>query len=288
MLRDLWDFLTDRRQLSMRDRETGEVHWKLNLSPIALWGSVITIFILLFVSLMLIMAYTPILDIFPSYRTKNEEMHDKMVNAIMHSNAMEQSMSDVIEYNDAVTCILNGRTPASQSILLSDSTRYDKSTVARNGADSLMRAMVEDPNSAYSLTNTKPQKVEAPIFVMPINGQLTRSYKSSHSDYDIALTPTTADAAVMAVEKGTILDVNTSIDGYFSVTIQHAGGYVTVYRNLSEVLVHRNEIVMSGSVIGSVGRVDEGDTSHTAELTFELWRDGVPLNPEPYIFGKGR
>ena len=74
----------------MRDRESGEVHWKLNLSPIGLWGSIITLVIIVIVTLMLLMAHTSILDIFPSYRTKNEAMHDKMTAAIMRLDAMEQ------------------------------------------------------------------------------------------------------------------------------------------------------------------------------------------------------
>ena len=288
MFRDLWDFLTDRRQLSMRDRETGEVHWKLNLSPIGVWGIIIGFVVVLFVALTLVMAYTPILDMLPSYRTKSEDVHDRMVEATMRVNSMEQSMSDIMEYNDAVTCILNGSTPALQSTLLSDSTRYDKSMVVRSVADSLLRRDMESADSPYSLENTKTAKVEAPIFVMPIHGTLTRSFQASQSDYDIVLTPTTADATVRAVEKGTIIDINNGIDGYASVTIQHAGGYVSVYRNLSEVLVHHRDIVMSGAVIGDVGRTESDGVNHAAELIFELWRDGLPLNPEPYIFGKGR
>jgi hypothetical protein len=40
---------------------------------------------------------------------------------------------------------------------------------------------------------------------------------------------------------------------------------------------------MAPSFIG-----EDGDASQSPELAFELWRDGLPLNPEPYIFGKGR
>lgn len=288
MFRQIWDFLTDRRQLSMRDRESGEIHWKLNLSPIAVVGSVITLVVVIGAVLMLLMAHTSILNIFPSYRTQNEAMHDKMVNSIMRLNEMEQSMEDMLEYNDAVTCILNGSTPASQSTALLDGTRYDKSTVERNEADSLLRVKMESEDSDYALANTKRPKIEAPVFVMPINGTLSRSFSSSRSNYDIALTPTTTDATVVAVDGGTVIGLNDLSDGYAVVAIQHAGGYVSVYKNLSEVLVRRGQPLKGGAAIGRVGVVDNAQTEHVAELVFELWRDGVAVDPEPYIFGKGR
>jgi murein DD-endopeptidase MepM/ murein hydrolase activator NlpD len=287
MLRQIWDFLTDRRQLSMRDRESGEVHWKLNLSPLALWGSVFTLVVIIVVGLMLLIAYTNVLDIFPSYRTKNEAMHDNMVSAIMRLDEMEQNMADKEEYYDALARILNGSTPASQSTTMLDDTRYDKSTVERNDADSLLRAKLESEDDDYSLTNTKRPKIEAPIFVKPIDGLLSRGFDSSQSDYDIAMTPT-ADATVMAIDSGTVIGLSDMNDGYAVVVIQHAGGYVSVYRNLSEVLVRRGQPLKSGAAIGRVGSVSQDDTAHVAELVFELWRDGVAVNPEPYIFGKGR
>ncbi|MBR2429634.1 MAG: M23 family metallopeptidase [Alistipes sp.] len=287
MFRNIWEFLTDKRQLSMRDRESGEVHWKLNLSPIGLWGSIITLVIIVIVTLMLLMAHTSILDIFPSYRTKNEAMHDKMTAAIMRLDAMEQEMEDMLEYNEAVTTILNGSTPASQSTTLSDGTRYDKTTVERSEADSLLRADMEGEGGDYALSNTKRPKIEAPIFAMPLNGHISRGFNSPQSDYDIALTPTSTDTTVMSIESGTVIGLNNQSDGYALVAIQHAGGYVSVYKHLSEVLVRRGQMVKGGTPIGSVGSIVEENTEHTAELVFELWRDGVAVDPEPYIFGRG-
>ena len=68
MLRNIWEYLTDKRQLSMRDRKGEEVHWKINVSPLAMWSSVITLFIVITIILLLLMAHTSILEIFPSYR----------------------------------------------------------------------------------------------------------------------------------------------------------------------------------------------------------------------------
>lgn len=288
MFRNIWDFLTDKRQLSMRDRESGEVHWKLNMSPIGVCGSIFAFVVIIFVGLMLVMAYTPILNLFPSYRTQNEEMHDEMTEGIARLNTMEGEMNDMIEYYESVATILNGSTPASQSTTLSDGTRYDKSTVERSEADSLLRAEMEGEDSVYSLANTKRPKIEAPIFIMPLEGHLSRGFDSPQSDFDIAMRPTGTDTSVKSVEGGTVISINNLSDGYASISIQHSGGYVSVYKNLSEVLVRRGQAVQGGTVIGRVGSINVDDTTHVAELIFELWRDGIPVDPELYIFGQSR
>lgn len=285
MFRNIWSFINDKRQLSMRDRESGEVHWKLNISPIGVWSSLFALVVILFVGLMLLMAFTPILDIFPSYRTKNEAMHDNMTASIMRLDAMEREMNDMLEYYESVTTILSGSTPASQSTTLSDGVRYDKSTVERSEADSLLRQQMEGDNSAYALSNTKRPKIEAPIFSMPLDGYLTRGFNSPHSDFDIAMSPTSVDTSVKSVEAGTVIAINNLSDGYASITVQHSGGYLSVYKNLSEVLVRRGQSLLGGTVIGSVGSLQIDDTTHAAELVLELWRDGVPVDPELYIFG---
>jgi murein DD-endopeptidase MepM/ murein hydrolase activator NlpD len=210
-------------------------------------------------------------------------MHDKMVSSIMRLNEMEQSMEDMLEYNDAVTCILNGSTPASQSTAILDGTRYDKSTVERNEADSLLRVKMESEDSDYALSNTKRPRYEAPIFSAPIDGVVSRPFNDPLSNGDIILTPLGSDMTVMAVEQGTIVGISNQTDGTVVVTMQHSGGYVSVYGNLSELLVRRGNRVSSGSAIGRVGSISNETVNHSAELKFELWRDGALLDPEPYI-----
>lgn len=283
MLRNIWEYLTDKRQLSMRDRKGEEVHWKINVSPLAMWSSAITLFIVITIILLLLMAHTSILEIFPSYRNKVADMHDTLTAEIMNVRDMEQRVDDIREFNDAITTILNGSTPASHSTTLSDATRYDKTTVARNEADSLHRLKMESEDSEYALSNTKRPKYETPIFLSPIDGIVSRHYDDPLSDGDIILTPMGSDMTVMAVEQGTVVGISNQTDGTVVVTMQHSGGYVSVYGNLSELLVRRGQRVSSGSAIGRVGSISNETVKHTAELEFELWRDGAVLNPEPYI-----
>ena len=67
-----------------------------------------------------------------------------------------------------------------------------------------------------------------------------------------------------------------------SITIHHNGGYISVYKNLGEILVRKGQTVQSGSVIGRLSSHEESRETNL-ELGFELWRDGTAVDPERYI-----
>jgi len=63
-----------------------------------------------------------------------------------------------------------------------------------------------------------------------------------------------------------------------SVLIKH-GSYYTVYANLDEVFVVKEETLKRGEALG---RVKEGDNGIT-EFHFEIWKGSNKLNPEPWL-----
>ena len=280
----LWSQLTDKRQLSMRDRDSDESHWKMNITPIGVISGISAFVIILFVVLMLLMAYTPILEILPGYKTRSEKMRDQMVESIMHIDSMERLMGRMLEYNDAVTKIINGSTPTLHSTILTDSIQYDKTTVLPTRADSLLRSILERSEGEYSLENTREANPVAAMFSIPMHGTITRTFDAPDSSYDITIMSVDSDRSVMAVENGTVVGVTQGSAGNISIIIQHANGYISVYKQLGEALVRKGQIVQSGAVIGT--QATEPDSDKAIDLGFELWRDGTAVDPERYILFK--
>jgi hypothetical protein len=280
----LWSQLIDKRQLSMRDRNSDEPHWKVNITPIGLISGVTALLIILVTILMLLMAYTPVLEILPGYKTRSEKMHDQMVESIMQIDSMERLMNRMQEYNDAVTQIINGSTPTLHSTVLTDSIQYDKTTVLPTRADSLLRSLLERSEGEYSLENTREANPVAAMFSIPMHGTITRSFDAPDSSYDITIMSIDSDRSVMAIESGTVVGVTQGSSGHISIIIQHANGYVSIYKQLGEALVRKGQIVQSGAVIGS--QATEPDSDKSIDLGFELWRNGTAVDPERYILFK--
>lgn len=273
--------MTDKRQLVMRGRTDNEVEWRLNITPIGLWGGIAGLIILIFITLLLLMSYTSILDILPGYRTDAEKREAHLRESIMRLDIMERNMSEILAYNEAVATIMGGSTPTVHSTVMTDTIRYDKSRILPTRADTLLRAALESTTGEYSLSNTKPLKAEAAMFSSPMRGTITRNFDAPESSYDVAIMSIDGDDSVMAVENGTVIGTVEHGQGIGSVTIQHGGGYISVYKQLGEILVRKGQTVQSGAVIGRLNTPEAEEQNTTLE--FELWRDGTAVDPERYI-----
>jgi len=110
----------------------------------------------------------------------------------------------------------------------------------------------------------------------PITGE-----RSFHSGVDI---PAPEGTPILAMADGTVIAAN-STDSWgggwgFFVRIQHEGGYETLYAHCSRIAVVNGQEVRKGDVIGFVGSTGRSTGPH---LHFEVWRNGVRVNPLNYF-----
>jgi len=68
------------------------------------------------------------------------------------------------------------------------------------------------------------------------------------------------------------------------VTIKHLQGLTTIYGHLSQISVRKNSFVRQGDIIGMVGKTGNANSrSILPHLHFEVRKDGVPVDPLPYL-----
>lgn len=282
-MKEFWNRVTDKRQLVLKERNGDEIFWRVNLSPLSLWACIVGVVAMILFVLLLLMAYTSILDILPRYRTQSERLNEQLTEHIMRLDMMERNMNDILAYNEAVATIMGGSTPTLHSTILTDTIRYDKSRILPTRADSLLRDALESITGEYSLSNTKPLQSESARFSTPMRGSIIRNFDAPESSYDIAIMSLDGESSVMSVERGTALAVEEQADGTLNVMIQHTEGYISVYKNLGETLVRKGQSVQSGAVIGRI-RTSAGEGIEEKNiLTFELWYNGTAVDPELYI-----
>ena len=282
-MKEFWNRVTDKRQLVFKERNGDGIFWKVSLSLLSLWACIVGVVAMILFVLLLLMAYTSILDILPKYRTQSERLNEQLTEHIMRLDMMERNMNDILAYNEAVATIMGGSTPTLHSTILTDTIRYDKSRILPTRADSLLRDALESITGEYSLSNTKPLQSESARFSTPMRGSIIRNFDAPESSYDIAIMSLDGESSVMSVERGTALAVEEQADGTLNVMIQHTEGYISVYKNLGETLVRKGQSVQSGAVIGRI-RTSAGEGIEEKNiLTFELWYNGTAVDPELYI-----
>lgn len=118
-----------------------------------------------------------------------------------------------------------------------------------------------------------------PYFKHPVKGVLSQKFnKKNHPGIDIV---TEKDHAVKACLSGTVIYSGyTRKDGYILI-LDHANGYLSVYKHNRTALKKMGAKVQLGDPIAIVGNT--GENSDGPHLHFELWYDQIPVNPEDYI-----
>lgn len=92
------------------------------------------------------------------------------------------------------------------------------------------------------------------------------------------------DPTVMAVLDGTVTDVSYKYMTGYTVTIEHADGFVSVYSSLAEdVAVQEGEAVTKGQKIGEMSTSAAGEATYGAHLDFTLLQNGQEVDPNDYI-----
>ncbi|MDG2111540.1 MAG: M23 family metallopeptidase, partial [Actinomycetota bacterium] len=64
------------------------------------------------------------------------------------------------------------------------------------------------------------------------------------------------------------------------VIIDHGGGYESRYAHQEHLTVTAGDLVRAGDLIGSVGSTGNSTGPH---LHFEVRRDGVSVDPQPWL-----
>lgn len=130
-------------------------------------------------------------------------------------------------------------------------------------------------------TKSLPRTVASGFFRYPLRGYITSRYGQRwgrlHTGVDIAA-PT--GSPIYAADGGTVIFSGWESGYGYLIKIDHKNGYVTYYGHASKLLVKSGDKVYKGQEVALVG-----STGHTTgpHLHFEVRKNGVPVNPLPYL-----
>lgn len=101
--------------------------------------------------------------------------------------------------------------------------------------------------------------------------------RAFHRGVDISLP---AGSPVRATAAGTVVAVERQVGLGLVVKIDHGGGLQTVYAHLERSLVRPGQLVERGRRIARSGSSGRSSAPH---LHYEVRRDGLAINPRPYL-----
>ena len=114
----------------------------------------------------------------------------------------------------------------------------------------------------------------------PLSGTLSRGFDaaSGHFAIDIAAAEGTP---VRSVGDGYVTFADWTQAGGYTIAVQHASGYLSVYKHNARLLKRAGERVRSREVVALSGNT--GEITSGPHLHFELWRDGLAQDPASFL-----
>lgn len=237
----------------------------------------LTLVVILFVVILTTVAYTPILDLIPGY--PGNRSRQLILENIARLDSMETLVVRWERYNRDIQMVMDGVNVSSlteDTIIKSSKT----SPFPRSVSDSLLRKQIET-DSSYMLVRSNPrQRAEVSFSIIsPVGGTIVRPFNPKQGMFGVEIAPQ-PNQAVMAVMDGTVISTGWTTESGNSITIQHAGNMVSIYRRAARILAQTGQRVRSGEAIA----ITSTQTSErTPLLIFELWNNGNAVDPENYI-----
>lgn len=238
-------------------------------------------FILLFAFIWAAIAYTPIRELIPGYPDA------KMRNDIIQNKIRLDSIEIEIDYRDQYFANLNSviRGEKSNDFLNEKSDLSQNVDLSNNHSisDSILRHNI-DLNEKLSLpvklSPTNSIALEKLHFFSPVRGMVTNEFNplSNHFGTDVVAGP---NEVVKATLDGTVTMAAWTIETGHVIQIQHDNNLISVYKHNAELLKKVGNRVKAGDAIAIIG--NSGELTTGPHLHFEIWQNGVALNPEELI-----
>ena len=114
----------------------------------------------------------------------------------------------------------------------------------------------------------------------PFGGGISDGFDLSHGHFGVDL-EAAEGVLVHAVDDGTVLISDYTVEHGYVMAIQHRNNRISVYKHNASLLKEVGELVQMGDVIASVG--NSGTQTTGPHLHFEWWVSGQPINPAPWL-----
>jgi murein DD-endopeptidase MepM/ murein hydrolase activator NlpD len=116
----------------------------------------------------------------------------------------------------------------------------------------------------------------------PVGGFVTRAFdaRDGHFAVDIAVEE---GSVVRSVGDGYVILADWTQEGGDAMVVQHADGFVSVYKHNQRLLKRVGDRVRDREAIAMSG--NSGEVTTGPHVHFELWQDGLAQDPRDYVLG---
>ena len=243
-------------------------------------GALILAVIAIIFGVTILIAFTPLREYIPGYPTG--KLKQMLINNVLVVDSLEQEAQRRDLYFKNFRAMLAGETPSDTVIKRGVAVRPDQVQFKKYDHDSLFKEEIaqEQMNLGFNSTPGGKTGVAGLLFFPPLNGLITGKHDLSIRHFGVDIVGK-VNSRISAALDGTVIFAGWTIDTGYVIYLQHEQNLVTVYRHNAELLKIQGDKVRAGEAIAIMG--NSGKETTGPHLHFEMWLNGVSVDPEEYI-----
>ncbi len=249
-------------------------------------------------ALLALVIFTPLREWIPGYGTaeiqRSARLNALRLAAMQDSLAMQQQYMTQLRklmLGQIDSSLVGGERPPEPALAVSgELAEVTADPLSKDWTDheqpalSLERLPADEPPPVTPVSTAGERylaRLRFPV-LPPVNGFLTRGFDARTGHYAIDLA-VEEGSVVRAVGDGHVIFADWTHEGGFTLAIQHADGYVSVYKHNQRLLKRVGDRVRDREAIALSG--NSGEITTGPHLHFELWHNGLAQDPRLYFLG---
>ena len=279
-IKSVWKKLRFSYKLTIFNEHTLEQVLMFRISRLTVILSMLIAVLIIGALTIYLITRTPLRRTLPGYVTP--EMRSQIVDNALAVDSLTRIVNINKAYLDNLANIFSGNIPLDSIDINSEQTlqtySIDSLLPASNATNSFLRKYAEE--GKYTLDVFNQNVADNLIFYPPVKGRVTQTYNPQRRIFGICITPP-RQSPVAAVLDGTVIATYFTAEEGYVIEVQHNNNYISIYRCNDRLLKSVGQKVSEGENIAISGNLIEGKIRPYVE--FQLWHQGVPLNPSEYI-----
>ena len=277
-------------QLVVRNMQNYDAVGTYKLTPLNVYLAVSTVFLVVAALVFVLIAYTPLREYIPGYgdvvqREQLNELHASLTD-------LTTIVEDQNLYIENLKRTVLGKAITADSVDARDElvSREKVTPLPPSESEIQLRREMEEERQGGASVQTNATPLPSPgsnavplaqvYLVAPVNGEISAGFNltSEHTGVDILAPQNTAIKAARAgiVFMSEFTNANGNVIG-----IQHDNNLISFYKHNSQLLKQVGDRVKAGEAIAIIGNT--GTQSTGPHLHFELWHEGLAVDPRDYI-----
>jgi murein DD-endopeptidase MepM/ murein hydrolase activator NlpD len=199
---------------------------------------------------------------------------EQLVELRSYNLKLRRAFGENITLSDSgIVKVTSRGSQAEKNDLIQEGQIAARSTQLMNPA----RRMIPTQNAKFEINGRSEISFPA---ILPTEGYMTRGFEPEFNHYGLDIAGKIGTLIIAAADGNVVFSGWTYNDGYV-VIISHASGFMSFYKHNQTLLKSAGSFVRRGEPIATLG--NSGTSSSGPHLHFEIWKDGIPVDPSVYM-----